>query len=183
MAHMSDFMMPQLKWLAYRFVDNLRFLNKLTLALLAIVLISYVSVYRPQQLKLTSMAETSINKPSTAQITKPVAADLNAYTSQFPKLSMRAAKINTLIDIAKQQNILLDEVMYKSDTNSNQPLSHYQVAFSVFAPYPEIHHFLSSVLTQMPYVGIDSLNISRENVQENIVEARIQLTFYFANTI
>ncbi len=179
---MSDFMMPQLKWLAYRFVENLRFVNKLTVALLAIVLISYVSVYRPQLLKLASMAETSINKPNTAQITTSV-ADLSAYTAQFPKSSMRAAKINTLIDIAKQQNMLLDEVMYKSDTNTNQPLNHYRVAFSVFAPYPEIHHFLSSVLTQMPYVGIDSLNISRENVQEDIVEARIQLTFYFANTI
>ncbi len=176
---MSDLITMQLKWRVYRLAERLSLIAKLALVLLVATLLSYVWVYRPLQSNLANLTTT---QKSGAQIAVTPPADASAYMAQFPKIATRAAKINALINIAKQQNILLDEVTYKSDTDSNQPLSHYQVAFGVFAPYPEVHHFLSSVLVEMPYVAVDSLNISRENVLDEVVEARVQLTFYFANT-
>ena len=176
---MSDLITMQLKWQIYRFAERLSLIAKLALVLLVATLLSYVWVYRPLQSNLANLTTT---QKSGAQIAVTPPADASAYMAQFPKIATRAAKINALINIAKQQNILLDEVTYKSDTDSNQPLSRYQVAFGVFAPYPEVHHFLSSVLVEMPYVAVDSLNISRENVLDEVVEARVQLTFYFANT-
>ena len=179
---MSDFMSAQIKWQIYRSAERLSLIAKLALALLAIGLLGYLLVYRPQQSDLAALTATLNSKVSTVQTAITPAADLSAYTAQFPKLATRATKINALIDIAKRQNLLLDEVTYKSEANNSQPLNRYQMAFSVFAPYPEVHYFLSSILMQMPYVAIDSLNISRENVLDKVVEARIQLTFYFANT-
>jgi hypothetical protein len=178
---MSKLMIAQFKWRVYRFAERLSLTVKLALALLAAALLSYVLLYRPQQQNLASLAKTQTNQTTANKAIAPY-ADVNAYTSQFPKITSRAAKINALIDIAKQQNILLDEITYKSDSDINHPINHYQMAFSVFAPYPEVHHFLSSILIAMPYVAIDSLNISRESVLDDVVEARIQLTFYFANT-
>lgn len=176
---MSNLLAAQTKWQVYRFAERLSFMAKLALVLLAAALLSYVWAYRPLQSNLANL--TAMQK-SGAQIAVAPPANAGVYLAQFPKVATRAAKINALIDIAKQQNILLDEVAYKSDTDSNQPLNRYQVAFSIFAPYPEVHHFLSSVLVEMPYVAVDSLNISRENVLDEVVEARVQLTFYFANT-
>lgn len=180
---MNVLMTAQIKWLVYRLAESLSLIAKLAFTLLAVVLLGYVLVYRPQQQNLASLTATQNSKASTVQTIISPTADLGAYTAQFPNLPTRAAKINSLIEIAKQQNLLLDEVTYKSEVNDGQPLNRYQVVFSVFAPYPEVHHFLSSILTQMPYVAVDSLNFSRESVQDDVVEARIQLTFYFANTL
>lgn len=179
---MNDVFTAQLKWRFYRFAESQSLVFKQALALLLIVLLGYMLVYRPQQFNLANLTEAQASKISSTKTVAP-ALDLNAYTAQFPKIAMRAAKINALIDIAKQQNLLLDEVTYKSEVNNGQPLNRYQMAFSLFAPYPEVHRFLSSVLMQMPFVAVDSLNISRENVLDDVVEARVQLTFYFANTI
>lgn len=179
---MNDVITTQLKWRIYRVAESLSLVFKQALALLLIVLLGYMLVYRPQQFNLANLTEAQASKTSTTKTVAP-SLDLNAYTVQFPKLATRAAKINALIDIAKQQNLLLDEVTYKSEVTNDQPLNRYQMAFSLFVPYPEVHHFLSSILTQMPYVAVDSLNISRENVLDDVVEARVQLTFYFANTI
>lgn len=179
---MNEVITTQLKWRFYRFAEGLSLVFKQALALLLIVLLGYMLVYRPQQFNLANLTEAQASKTSTTKTVAP-ALDLNAYTAQFPKLATRAAKINALIDIAKQQNLLLDEVTYKSEVSNGQPLNRYQMAFSLFAPYTEVHRFLSSILTKMPYVAVDSLNISRENVLDDVVEARVQLTFYFANTI
>lgn len=180
---MNNLSTAQFKWRIYRLIDGLSLIAKLALGLLATAALGYVLVVRPQQLSLFNLASPQTGKTNTLQTASTPTAELNAYTAQFPQLAMRAAKINALIDIAKQQNLLLDEVTYKSEANINQSLNHYQMTFSVFAPYPEVHQFLSNILTQMPYVAIESLNINRESVQDDFVEARIQLTFYFANTL
>lgn len=179
---MNNQKIAQLKWQIYRFMESLSLVAKIALALLALLLLIYIWVYRPQQLNLERLiAANQMVKVSVKPKVNSSAVDLSLYKAQFPNLATRAVKINTLIDMAKQQNLLLDEVMYKTETNSNHPLNHYQMAFSVFAPYPQIHYFLSSVLAEMPYVAVSSLTISRENVLEEIVEARVQLMFYFDN--
>ena len=181
---MSDLLIPQLKWRAYRVFERLSLLTKLSFFLLLMLLLVYMFVYRPQQMvlaNLNSMYSANMrNKEAGANnIKNSPAANLAAYNTQFPKLATRATKINALINIAKQQDLLLDEVNYKAESIPNESLSRYQVEFSLFAPYSEIHQFLSTVLSKMPYVALTSLDMHRDNVQDETVEARIQLTFYF----
>jgi hypothetical protein len=182
MANMNNQKIAQVKWQIYRCMESLSLVAKIALVFFALLLLIYVWTYRPQQSNLERLITINqMVKLGVNPVVNSPEADLSLYKAQFPSLATRAVKINTLIDMARQQNLLLDEVMYKTETNSNQPLNHYQMAFSVFAPYPQIHYFLSSVLAEMPYVAVSSLTISRENVLEEVVEARVQLIFYFDN--
>lgn len=185
---MSNALISQLKWQIYRLIERLDTLTKIALGVLCALLLIYVVVHQPQQSTLAGLMQNTVDQAAIeagqvqggqVQAAPSPATDLAAYVAQFPKLATRAGKINALIDLAKQQNLLLDEITYKTETKLNQPLSPYQVEFSLFAPYAEVHQFLSAVLTQMPYVALGGLTLRRENVQDDVVEARIQLIFYF----
>jgi hypothetical protein len=172
-------MLVQVKWRLFRAYESLSLLGKVGLFLILATLLVYYFIYQPQRkyfasLQLDSMME---QQPTTS---KPAPhANLNQYISEFPSLATRASKLNQLVEIAKQQQLLLNEVTYKTESNIHQPINRYQVELSVLASYPAIHHFISSVLQKMPFVAIESLNLSRESRQDEAVEARIVLTFFF----
>lgn len=175
-------MMPKLVWSMVRLVEKLSLISKLALFLLLLISLAYLLLYRPQ-LQSFQVLKAQLMSQSQA---KPIAANqqknqLITYLAQFPITSARAASVGTLVDIAKQENILLDEITYKSDANADASFNRYHVSFSLFAKYAEVHHFLQSVLTQMPFVALETLNLSRETVEDELIEARIQLCFYFGS--
>ena len=83
------------------------------------------------------------------------------------------------MDLAASKNMLLDEVTYKADNMLNDAISHTQIEFTVVASYSEIQNFLSTLLHQLNYVSIDALILSREVVQDEVIEARIRLALHF----
>lgn len=184
-ANMNNNMLQKLQWQTTRFVAQTSAASKLAMVLFAAALLFYSLVYRPQVVILQQlMAEQKVASVIHAQ-GQPESA-LNSYLKTFPKVDERAAKINALMDIANQQHVLLDEVRYNVDASSSEnatPIfSPYHVEFSVFATYPEIHQFLSQLLIKMPYVALERLDLSREDVQDEVVEAHIKLVFYFGHS-
>jgi hypothetical protein len=182
--NINNNMLQKLHWQIVRFVARTNVATKFATVLLIGLLLLYFFAYRPQAAVLQHLiAEQTVASANHADI-QPESA-LSAYLMTFPKIDARAAKINTLMDIANQQHVLLDEVRYNVDATSSEnakPIfSPYHVEFSVFATYPEIHQFLSQVLIKMPYVALERLDLSREDVQEEVVETHIKLVFYFGH--
>ena len=179
-------MMPTLHWRAVRLAEKLSLISKLALCLLLLTGLAYLLLYRPQLQSLQLLKAQPISQSQSTSDAQPKSTTANqqqnqliAYLAQFPATGARAASMGTLMDIAKQQDILLDEVTYKSDTNTDLGVNRYHVNFSLFATYAEVHHFLQSVLSQMPFVALETLHLNRETTDDNMLEARIQLCFYF----
>jgi len=145
-------------------------------------LLFYFFTYLPLTHKLAILQQDTTEQRNSTQPEAAPDAMVNRYIDTFPSLTTRASKLNELVAIAKQQQLLLNEVTYKTESNIQQPLSRYQVELSVLASYAEIHLFLNTVLKKMPFVAIDSLNLSRTSALDEAVEARIQLTFFFKRT-
>ena len=178
---MQNALAQTFKWSLYRLNNSMSRVAWLALGLLALAIFGYCLMVNPQINRLQALKQqanlaTQLHKPSSQ------ANHLDNYVSQFPALAQRASKVDDLMALVAQHQLQLDEVSYKTEANNDAPLSRYMLTFSVFASYPEIHQLLNDILTQMPFVAIESLQLNRESVLDEIVEARIQLTFYFAKT-
>jgi hypothetical protein len=179
---MNNMILKKLQWQIVRLVAQTSVTTKLAIAILLAVLLLYGLLYRPQAAMLQELVANQLAVSVNREQAPPESA-LNTYLQAFPKDDERAAKINALMDIANQQHVLLDEVRYNIDAsggeNAKPIFSPYHVEFNVFATYPEIHQFLSEVLIKMPYVALERLDLSRDDVQDEVVEAHIKLVFYF----
>ena len=169
------------KWTLYRLNNRMSRVAWLAVGLIVLTIFAYCLMVYPQLNKLQAL---KIQANQASQLHAPIsqANELDNYVNQFPALAQRASKVDDLMALVAQHQLQLDEVSYKTEANNDAPLSRYMLTFSVFASYPEIHQLLNDILTQMPFVAIESLQLNRENVLDEIVEARIQLIFYFAKT-
>lgn len=175
-------LISQTKWRLIRTYESLSLLSKVGLLSMLITLLAYITAYLPLTQKLVSLQQDATEQHQPSQAKAAPDAELNHYIDTFPNLATRASKLNELVAIAKHQQLLLNEVNYKTESNVQQPLNRYQVELSVLASYAEIHLFLNTVLKKMPFVAIESLNLSRTSALDEAVEARIQLTFFFKRT-
>jgi Tfp pilus assembly protein PilO len=178
---MQNALAQSFKWMLYRLTGRISRVAWLAAGLLALAIFAYGLIVYPHMNRLQTLKQQA---NLAAQMDKPSsqAENFDGYVKQFPALAQRASKVDDLMALVAQHQLQLDEVSYKTEANNDEPLSRYMLTFSVFASYPEIHQLLNDILTQMPYVAIDSLQLNRENVLDEIVEARIQLIFYFAKT-
>ena len=169
------------KWTLYRLINRTSRVVWLAVGLIAVAIFAYFLIVNPQLKKLQAL---KIQASQAVELHAPTSQtnELDSYVKQFPALTQRASKVDDLMALVAQHQLQLDEVSYKTEANNDAPLSRYMLTFSVFASYPEIHQLLNDIRTQMPFVAIESLQLNRENVLDEIVEARIQLIFYFAKT-
>lgn len=170
--------LQQVKWQLYRATERLGALGNAALLLALATVVAYILLVRPLATQVTEALQPVNLKPAQAQPASN-ATKLQQYLASLPPVANRTSATKKLMDIAAAQNLWLDEVSYKTDTRPNDPINHYHVEFSLYASYPEIQHFLSELLHQMPFVSLESLTFSRESVKDSIVEARIHLIFHF----
>ena len=178
---MQNALAQMFKWSLHRLNNRISRVAWLALGLIVLAIFAYCLMVYPQMNKLQALKSQA---SQAAHLQAPInqTNQLDNYVKQFPTLAQRASKVDDLMALVAQHQLQLDEVSYKTEANNDAPLSRYMLTFSVFASYPEIHQLLNDILTQMPFVAIESLQLNRESVLDEIVEARIQLTFYFAKT-
>lgn len=170
--------LDQCKWQVYRSVERLGALGNAALLLAFAAGMAYLLAVRPMAARLAEAELPAIAAPSNIA-PESNASKLPKFLASLPPVSQRASAVKALIDIAGSENLLLDEVTYKTVIMPNDAINHYHVEFSLFASYPELQHFLSTLLHKMPFVSIESLTFNRESVIDEIVEARIHLVFHF----
>ncbi len=168
------------QWTLYRLFNRMSHVAWLAVGLITLAIFVYALVHYPLMNRLQTLKRQTYASALNASSKQP--DNLNRYFKQFPPLSERASKVDDLMAMVAQHHLQLDEVSYKTEAKDDAPLSRYILTFSVFATYPEIHRLLNHILTQMPFVAIDTLQLNRESVLDEVVEARIRLIFYFAKT-
>jgi hypothetical protein len=175
-------LLDQAKWQAYRSVERQGLLGNAALLLALMAVVAYLMLVRPMAARLAGTAQPlALKQASIAPETN--ASKLPQFLASLPPLAQRAAAVKSLIDIASSENLLLDEVTYKTTTLPNDPINHYHVEFSVFASYPELQHFLSGLLHKMRFVSIESLTFERASAQDEVVQAHIHLVFHFNQSL
>lgn len=179
--------MQALQWSAYRFVDQLGLLGKLALVAMGLLVGLFLLNWLPVRQQLSTLnaeaAQNMISQVLPRKSLDPQAA-LNAYVAQFPKLTQKNSTLNQWMQIAEQNNLILDSVVYKSvHAEKLSPLQATLVDFSLYASYTDIQQFLNQVMTQMPFVALERLSLTKEAADEEVILAHVQLKFYFATSL
>lgn len=172
------------RWAVYQFIEQLGFTGRLALVGILFVIGVFMMNYWPayQQLKEMSaeLADKKIQLQSGQNIVDSRSL-LNAYIAQFPTIAEKNNKLNAWMQMAEQHELQPDSVVYKTiDNDQSRLLQPTLVDFSLYAPYVDIQNFLNQLMLEMPFASIERLSLIKEDVEENIISAHIQLKFYFA---
>lgn len=104
------------------------------------------------QAKAPPMQEARSSVPDTSL----AALDLPAFES--------AQLVKVLNETATDSGLVLDEVSYSLEDNTNQPFLRYRVTMSLNAAYPLIRRLTEQLNANVPHLTLDAINCSRKDV-------------------
>jgi hypothetical protein len=104
--------------------------------------------------------------------------NLEIFFASFPKLTERASQIQSIMSQAKALNLLVDDVSYKSDRHPESRLGQTYVDFTLHCRYTEMRAFLNNILTDMPFVSLDQLSMSRDDANTDVINVRMRLALH-----
>ena len=168
-----------LQWVLLRLIERLSWLGCAGALMLVAALPAYLWIIKPLHNELATTTQIASQPQATNQTKISDADQLNTFLSALPSQANRAASVQALMDIAAEERVLPDDVVYKTVQKVDDAIAHYQIEFTLVASYREIQHFLSTLLHRLHYVSIDSVTLSREVVQDEAIEARIRLVLHF----
>lgn len=178
--------LQSLQWRAYRLLDQLGLVGKFSLLVTLLGLAIFLLKWLPLQQDLRALAaQQAAEKIAQQHPTKTQSpqAVLDSYLAQFPAVTQKNQTLNAWMQIAEARGLVPDSVTYQSvQTEKNAVFKPTLVNFSLYAPYVEIQQFLNQVMTQMPYVAIERLQLNKEEAEEDAIAAHIRLKFYFSES-
>lgn len=168
--------MNKLQWSLVRLGEWLGGPGVLALVLLLCALAYPPVMLWPAQDRL-ALFETGLVQAS--QVAQPVApSSVSTFLAAFPPADSLSAQLQSIFDIAAQNNLELGEVSYKRERTKGERLQRYHVNFSIEAPYPDARAFLADVLAAQPHVALSQLSFNRDSVKEDSEQTNIRLTLY-----
>lgn len=185
MKHTKMQFYTKLKWQVYRFFDQIGLLGLGALVLMLLSFFLFFISWNVLQAKISSANVTDVPSKSIATLeAESQVTDskmLSLAIKRFPNFKDKANVFNIFMDYAKEQELSLDVVNYKTRPLDHAlPFSQTSMEFSVYANYPQVHEFMNHVMMEMPFVAIEHLSLNRLSDEDETVEARIKLLFTFA---
>lgn len=113
-----------------------------------------------------------------AQPVQATVADIARFYAQFPAGESLPKWLRLIDKTASQQGLVLNRGDYKL-TQIKQlktmqgELARYEIVLPVTGQYVQIRQFIAQVLLALPALALSDLQIKRENVQSQMVEARL----------
>lgn len=171
--------MNRIQWYGLRFVERLGITGLLAIAVGVFCLIFVFTSLLPAKSLFSTLQ--AVKQSESMRVVKHELTpeeNLQNFVKRFPTLSQRTSAIQDIMGKAKALDMEVDNVSYKTDRQSGSKLSKTYVDFTVYCTYPEMRTFLNSVLADMPFVSLDQLTISRDDVVTDVVEVRMRLTLH-----
>lgn len=172
-------MMKRMQWVGLRLAEKLGAIGLMVIATALICIVFVFFAWLPARESFNAL---KVVKNHTSEHVAPMvltpAERLQKFAGLFPKRMERAAQIQSIMSKAKALDLIVDNVSYKTDQQANALLSNTHVDFTINSTYPEMRTFLNSVLTDMPFVSLDQLTISREDIASDVIEVRMRLTLH-----
>ncbi len=173
--------MNRIQWHGTRFVEQLGVTGLLAIAMGLFGLVFVFTSWLPARSVLAAL-QTVKHSESIPAVKRELTPqeNLQNFVRHFPMLSQRTSAIQEIMGKAKALDLAVDNVSYKTDRQSGSQLSKTYVDFTVYCTYPEMRTFLNNVLTEMSFVSLDQLTISRDDAATDVIEVRMRLTLHLA---
>jgi len=150
----------------------------IAISILLLIFVLVPSTKKMDALNL-SFAELKANKSKGNAEVKPdsqldVIATLNAL---MPKQNEANNKIAQILHAATSVGLATDKVDYAAQTYSSSFIK-YQIKFPTQGSYIQIRQFINAVLNALPTLALADINLKREDIGSDLIDANIQFNLY-----
>lgn len=150
-------------------------------AFLAAVFWFFMVIPAQQNLELSRSHYAEL---ASRQYEKPVAADaspqVSAVLRSLPSYRGLPQSLSSVFATAREMDVILDIGDYRYVHNHGEAFGRYQIELPVIADYPTIRALVAKLMNDMPYAALDDLSLMREDIDSDLVDARIRLTLFLA---
>lgn len=120
------------------------------------------------------------------QSTRATALSDTAQTSivqQLPSYRSVPETLSRLFAHAKALDVVLDIGDYRYQRNKNELFGRYQIDLPVVTDYQTLRVFIARLANELPYTAIDDIQIVREDVGSDVVEARLRIVLFLKEQV
>jgi hypothetical protein len=169
--------MDKLRWYVYRSMDRLPILSLLAgLGLIAIIVFSLLLWLSSQQ--HLEQADLPASVPKTIHIPTLKMTQLDTFFSAVPRVEQVSQSIETLFEVAVNHHINLQEVLYRDEIKSGDPILHYAIDFTVENSYSNIKDFLTALLAAIPYLALEQISFERNDIEASQIQTNFKFKLY-----
>ncbi|MFV3406921.1 type 4a pilus biogenesis protein PilO [Pseudomonas sp. NY15463] len=113
---------------------------------------------------------------------KPEQQVLDDLRQQLPGQPEASALIERLYHLASAERISLARGEYALGVDPKTQLARYQIVLPVRGSYPQIRGFLNALLSQLPTVVLEDLELQRPRIGERELTGRVRMTLYLSRS-
>ncbi|UGQ48751.1 hypothetical protein [Massilia endophytica] len=105
----------------------------------------------------------------------PAAASAAVPLPQFDSADFAHRFLGTARDVG----LVTDEVGYTLETPPGQPYWRYRISLSVKTGYPQVRRFVAALASEMPFVALDAIRCTRENIGASALACELTFSAFF----
>lgn len=169
--------MNKLRWYLYRTMEQLPILTLLAwLGLIAVIVFS-VLLWLPSQ-QHVEQADLPVSVPKTIHMPTLKMTPVDSFFSAVPRVDQVSQSIETLFAVAANHHINLQEVIYRDEIKSGDPILHYAIDFNVQNSYQNIKAFLTALLAAIPYLALEQISFERDDIEASQIQTNFKFKLY-----
>jgi hypothetical protein len=168
------------RWFAYQ-LRQLGWQGQLAILLFlaSIVLSGLIYLNVQQTNKLASVVEQlKLHTPVNLQNASENKNITQRFYNVLPAESQSNQKIYQLLDLVEQHGFTLNRSDYSTRAVPQSSMMLYQIKFPLVGPYPNIRHFVTDVMNELPSIALSHLSFQRDDVKQDEVSANIEFFLY-----
>lgn len=146
----------------------------------------YFSAIIPAQHQLARAqrhhADLSVRKTLylTAAHAAEATADIPAIIQSLPSYRTVPQALSRIFSLAKDLDVALDIGDYRYHRNRGEMFGRYQIELPLVTDYPTLRVLIARLMNDMPFAAIDDISLVREDVESDVVEARLRITLFLS---
>ena len=151
---------------------------------LVIYLFAVLPAERQAQFSAAQLRNLRVQSPITP-VAEPSpiggSAALTEFYGQFPTVQTLPDMLKTLYALAQKHNIILKRGDFKFGNAQGDKLLRYEITLPVKCSYPDLRSFINEVAHNLPTMGLSEINLKRETVGDNMVNAKLAFVLFLSD--
>ncbi|MCY1406282.1 hypothetical protein D3C76_607110 [compost metagenome] len=107
---------------------------------------------------------------------------LDEFRQRLPAQQEATSAIDRIYALAAKERIVLARGEYALGTDPKTHLARYSILLPVRGNYPQVRRFLHALLTELPAVVLEDVDLQRKRIADTELNGRIRLTLYLSRS-
>lgn len=154
------------------------------LGLLLLALVAELLVVQPRLAQCKALKARLAAVASAPRGPGAIAADADARLANFQRALPRTASVPQWLGriraAAQAQGLALRSGDYKLERAADAPYLRYRINLPLSGSYSQIRGFIGAVLTDVPALAVDDVQLRREGASGRLLDGRVRLSLFIA---